>query len=196
MYDKTEIRILEQVYLNPGIHKRELSKRLKLGMPSIDYGLKKIRKLIKQKKAGNQINCFLDYSKRELTSLINTVEHSRFERLPAKVKLSINDFLKELKDKPIMAVIFGSYASGTYTRSSDVDILLVFQDVKDSKQIETTAKKISTKTNTQLNPVYLGYKEFKESFHDPTKEFFKKLKKNKILLIGVEWWRQMIDEEA
>ncbi len=196
MYDKTEIRILEQVYLNPGIHKRELSKRLKLGMPSIDYGLKKISKLLKQKKAGNQINYFLDYSKDGLVPSLNTVEHSRLEKLPAKVKLSVNDFLKELEEKPILAIIFGSYASGTYTKSSDIDILLVFQKIEDSKKIENTAKKISMKTNTQLNPVYLSYPEFRESFHNPTNEFFKKLKKDKLILIGIEWWRQLIDEEA
>src|SRR3989344_8678354 len=100
MYDKTEIRILEQIYLNPGIHKRELSKQLKLGMPSIDYGLQKISKLIKPKKSGNQINYFLDYSKEELTPSLNIVEHSRFWRLPAKVRSSVNNFLKELEDKP------------------------------------------------------------------------------------------------
>src|SRR3989338_6783650 len=196
MYDKTEIRILEQIYLNPGIHKRELSKRLKLGMPSIDYGFQKIIKLVKQKKAGNQVNYFLDYSKGDLTPSLTMVEHSRFEILPAKVKLSVNDFLKELKNKPVIALIFGSYANGVYTKYSDIDILLVFQKIEDSKQIETTAKKISMKTNTQLNPVYLGYKEFKESFHNPTKDFFKKLKKDKIILIGVEWWRQLTYEEA
>ncbi len=196
MYDKTEIRILEQVYLNPGIHKRELSKRLKLGMPSIDYGFKKISKLIKQKKSGNQINYFLDYSKYGLTSSLSTVEHFRFEKLPAKVKLSINDFLKELEAKPIIAVIFGSYACGNYTKDSDIDILLVFQKIDNPKKIENTAKKISMNTNTQLNPVYLSYNEFKESFHNPTKEFFKKLKKDKIILIGIEWWRQLEYEEA
>ncbi len=196
MYDKTEIRILEQVYLNPGIHKRELSKRLRLGMPSIDYGLKKISKLIKQKKSGNQINYFLDYSKEELTPQLNTVEHSRFERLPAKVKLSVNDFLKESKDKPVIAVIFGSYANATYTKNSDIDILLVFQKVEDSREVENIAKKISMKTNTQLSPVYLSYQEFKESFHNLTREFFKKIKKDKIILIGIEWWRQLEDEEA
>ncbi len=196
MYDKTEIRILEQIYLYPGIHKRELSKRLKLGMPSIDYGFQKISKLIKQKKAGNQINYFLDYSKEELTLSLNAVEHSRFEKLPAKVRLSVNDFLKELDEKPILAIIFGSYASGTYTKNSDIDILLVFQKIEDSKKIENTAKKISMKTNAQLNPVYLSYPEFRESFHNPTKEFFKKLKKDKLILIGIEWWRQLTDEEA
>src|SRR3989344_502560 len=168
MYDKTEIRILEQMYVNPGIHKRELSKQLKLGMPSIDYGLKKISKFIKQKKSGNQINYFLDYSREELIPALNAVEHSRFERLPAKVRLSVTDFLKELKDKPVIALIFGSYANGTYTKRSDIDILLVFQTIEDHKQIENTAKKISMKTDTQLNPVYLHYKDFKESFHNPT----------------------------
>src|SRR3989338_5301217 len=166
MYDKTEIRILEQIYLNPGIHKRELSKQLKLGMPSIDYGLQKINNLIKQKKSGNQINYFLDYSKEELTPSLNTVEHSRFERLPAKVRLSINDFLKELKEKPVITVIFGSYANNTYTKSSDIDILLIFQKIEDSKEIENSAKKISMKTNTQLNPVYLSYQKFKETFYN------------------------------
>jgi predicted nucleotidyltransferase len=196
MYDKTEIRILEQIYLNPGIHKRELSKQLKLGMPSIDYGLKKISKLIKQEKSGNQINYFLDYSNEELTPSLNAVEHSRSKKLPAKIRLAVNDFLRELPEKPIIAVIFGSFASGDYTKSSDIDILLVFQKIEDPKKIENTAKKISMKTNTQLNSVYLNYQEFKESFHNSTKEFFKKLKKDKIILIGIEWWRQLVYEEA
>jgi len=196
MYYNTETRILEQIYLNPGIHKRKLSKKLKLGMPSIDYGLKKISNLIKQKKSGNQINYFLDYSKDEISPSLNYVEHSRFERLPAKVKLSVRDFLKELDQKPIIAAIFGSYANGTYTKNSDIDILLVFQKIEDPKKIENTAKKISMRTNTQLNPIYLNYYEFKESFHNFTKEFFKKLKKDKIILRGIEWWRQLTDEES
>ena len=95
-----------------------------------------------------------------------------------------------------MAFIFGSYASGSYTKSSDIDILLIFQKIEDSKKIENVAKKISMKTNTQINPVYLSYQEFKESFHNSTKEFFKKLKKDKIILIGIEWWRQLVYEEA
>lgn len=196
MYDTTETRILELIYLNPGIHKRELSKQLKLGMPSIDYGLKKINRIIKQKSSGNQINYFLDYSKEELTPLLNAVEHSRLQNLPAKVKLSISDLLRELRDKPIIALIFGSYAKGDHTRNSDIDVLLVFQEVRDHKMIENTSKRIGMKTNTRLNPVYLGYKEFAESFHNPTKEFFRRLRKDKIILVGAEWWRQLEHEEA
>ena len=196
MYDNTEIRILEQIYLNLGIHKRELSKRLKLGMPSIDYALPKIENLLKKQKAGNQIKYFLDYSKDELSPALSIVEYVRLERLPTKVRLAVRDFLKELKNKPILALLFGSYAADSYTKESDIDILLVFQKIDDAKQIENSAKKISMKTNTQLNPVYLDYNSFRESFHNPTKEFFKKLKKDKLILVSVEWWRQLHDEEA
>jgi predicted nucleotidyltransferase len=196
MYDNTEIRILEQVYLAPGIHKREISKKLEIGMPSVDYALKKISFFLKQKKSGNQINFFLDYSKQALTPALSLVEYSRFEKLPSKIKLSINDFLKELEEKPILALIFGSYANNTFSKNSDIDLLLVFQNIKNSKHIENVAERISMRTNTQINPVYLDYKEFKESFHNSAKDFFKKLKKDKIILLGIEWWRQLKYEET
>jgi predicted nucleotidyltransferase len=196
MYDKTEFKILEQVYLSPGIHKRELSKKLGLGMPSIDYSIRKIGNLITQKKFGNQNNYFLNYSKEMLSSALYVVEFLRLQRLPGNIILSIYDFLKELNEKPVISFLFGSYARQDYTKTSDIDILLVFQNIDDCRGIETLAKKISLKTNTQINPIYLSYQEFKDSFHNPTKDFFKKLKKDKIILTGIEWWRQLIYEET
>ena len=95
-----------------------------------------------------------------------------------------------------MALIFGSYAKGNYTKDSDLDIFLVYQTIRNSGNIENTAKKVGMRTNTKINPVYLEYHNFKEAFHDSTKDFFKKLKKNKLLLTGIEWWRQLKNEEA
>ena len=125
MYDKTEIRILRRIYLNPGIHKRKLSKQLKIGMPSVDYALKKIDKLIKKKKSGNQINYFLNYSSEAIVPALYAVEYSRLEELPSKVKSAVSSFLKELNEKPVIAAIFGSYAKNNYTKDSDIDIFLV-----------------------------------------------------------------------
>ena len=196
IYDKTSIKIIEEVYINPGIHKRELSKKLHLGMPSIDYSIKKIGDLLKKAKSGNRINYFLNYANSNITPILSAIEYSRIEKFPTKIKIAVNDFLLELEKKPIMTLIFGSYARGDYTKNSDLDILLVFQKLDDEKYIETTAKKISMRTNTRINPVYLDYKLFKDSFHNSTKAFYKNLKENKIILIGVEWWRQMINEEA
>lgn len=196
MYDNTELRILEQAYIKPGIHKRELSKQLKISMPSVDYALKKITRLLKMQKAGNQMRYFIDYSKEALTPMLYAVEYSRLERLPAKARIAIIDFLRELEEKPLIAAIFGSYARGDYTKESDIDILLVFQKIENAKGIENTANRISMRTNTKISPVYLDYASFKESFHNPTKEFYKNLKKGKIILTGIEWWRQMEHDEA
>ncbi|MBN1157221.1 nucleotidyltransferase domain-containing protein [Candidatus Woesearchaeota archaeon] len=182
--------------MRPGIHKRELSKQLKLGMPSIDYGIKKIEKLIKVKRSGNQLNFFLDYSKEALTPALCEVDFSRFEKIPKKIKLAINDFLFELKEKPLIAVLFGSYAKNSYSKESDIDIFIVFNKAYDLKEIEGVAKRISMRTNAKLNPVYLDYETFRESFHNNAKEFFKNLKKDKIILAGIEWWRLLEHEEA
>jgi predicted nucleotidyltransferase len=196
MYDTTRLRIMQEIYLNPCIHKRGLSKKLKLTMPSIDYAIKKISTLLQERKAGNQLQYSLDYSKEALTPVLYAVEQARIEKLPSKIRLAISEFMKELAEKPIIALIFGSYARGEHTSSSDIDILLVFQSIKKPGEIESTAKRISMRTNTRINPVYLGYKEFRESFHNSTKAFFKNIRKEKILLEGIEWWRQLENESA
>ncbi|MFH1358539.1 MAG: nucleotidyltransferase domain-containing protein [archaeon] len=196
MYDKTEIKIIEQIYLKPSIHKRELAKQLNLGMPSIEYSIKKINKVLKSEKSGNQIKYFLNYSKEELIPMLYAVEFSRFERFPDNIKLAIMDFIKELKEKPLICVVFGSYAKGDYTKNSDIDVFLIYQRLERNKDIENTAKRVGMRTNTKINPVYLNYNSFKESFHNPRKEFFKKLKENKIILVGIEYWRELKNEEA
>ena len=196
MYDNTELKVLEQIYLKSGIHKRELSKQIKIGMPSVEYALEKIKSLLKKQKSGNQLRYFINYSKGDLTPMLYAVEYSRLNEFPLKIKLSVREFLKELKEKPLLVIVFGSYARGDYTDKSDIDILLVFQRVTNEKHIENMAKKVSMRTNTKINPIYLDYEVFKKSFHDSTKEFFRNLKKNKIILTGIEWWRQLEDEET
>ena len=196
MYTNTDLKIFEQIYILPGIHTRGLARNLKMGMPSINNGLKNTRSLIKKQKSGNQIKYSLNYSKDALTPALHCVEYSRLEQLPQKIKISIRDFLKELLHKPILSLLFGSYAKGNNTSASDIDILLVFQKTENTKEIEYTSKKISMQTNTKLNPIYVDYNIFRQSFHNPTKEFFKNIKKDKILLTGIEWWRQLEDEES
>lgn len=196
MYDNTEIRIMEQVYRNPSIHERELSKRLKLGMPSIKYGLSKLGSVIKKQKSGNMIKLFLNYSSIKIVPMLYMVEYARIERLPTKIQLAIRDFLKELPLKPVIALIFGSYARGDYKGNSDIDVLLVYNLLKNTKSIEDSAKRISMRTNTKLNPVYLDYKNFSVSFHNPTKPFFKNVRKDKLIIMGIEIWRQLEDEET
>ncbi|MFA5724514.1 MAG: nucleotidyltransferase domain-containing protein [Candidatus Pacearchaeota archaeon] len=188
MYDNTTLKILKEIYTSPGIHKRGLSRKLKLTMPSVTNSINKIKKIIKEEKSGNQIKYYLDFSKDLLTPMLYLVEYNRFMELPSNIKISIKDFLNELDEKPILAFIFGSLARGDYTKDSDIDIFLVYQKTK-GIDIENKANQISMRTNTKISPVYLDYDSFKESFCNQSKDFFKNIRKNKLLLIGIEYWR-------
>jgi predicted nucleotidyltransferase len=188
MYNNTTLKILKEIYTSPGIHKRGLSRKLKLTMPSVTNSINKIKKIIKEEKSGNQIKYYLDFSKDLLTPMLYLVEYNRFMELPSNIKISIKDFLKELDEKPILAFIFGSYARGDYTKDSDIDIFLVYQKTK-GIDVENKANQISMRTNTKISPVYLDYDNFKESFCNQSKDFFKNIRKNKLLLIGIEYWR-------
>jgi hypothetical protein len=195
MYDKTILRIVEKIYVNKSMHKRGLSKEIKIGMPSIDYALKKADKLLNKTKSGNQIRYSIDYSKKEITPILYSIEYLRLSRLPNKVRIAVNDFLRSLKEKPIISLLFGSYAKGRYNADSDIDVLLVYQKAE-GKDIENTAKTAGMRTNVSISPVYMDYGDFRESFHNPTKKFFKNIREDKILINGIEWWRELLDEEA
>ena len=190
----SELQILKEIYLEPGIHKRKLARNLKLSMPSIDYALKKIMHCLEEKKEGKTLKYFLKYTN-AIVPFIYQIEYSRLYALPKKLRFAVFNFLKELKAKPLLAIIFGSYAKGNYTKDSDLDIMLVYQK-PDRKDIENTAKKISMKFGIDIEPVYLDYETFKKSFYSSNKLFFINLKKEKILVVGIGWWTELKNEEA
>ena len=106
--------------------------------------------------------------------------------MPVKVQNSFGDFLDEIEDKPLIALIFGSYAKKNYTKESDIDILLVFQ------KIENTAKRISMRTNTKINPVYIEYKNFKDNFLNKEHNFSKEIRNKVIVMLGIENYYQLL----
>lgn len=190
LYDNTEIKIIREIFCTPGLNKRELSRRLEIGIPSVDFALAKLP-FIKTTKISNQSLHHLDFSDPSLTPYLCMAE---FSRLNIPQRPAILEFLKALKEKPSLAILFGSVARGGQVQD-DIDILLVFQ-VCDPDSIEKAANLVSMKHEQRLNPVYMDFQEFRKSFHDPTKSFFKSLRKDKLLLIGHEYWRQLEDEEA
>ena len=196
MYTTTDLKVLELVYLQPGIHTRALCRGLKLGMPSVKNSLRKLEGILKKKKEGYQVCYYLNYAKEGITPALTMVEFVRKQRLPPKVRLALHDLYGHLKDKPLLLLLFGSYARGDHRADSDVDVFLVLQELKEAENIERVARMISSSTNTQLNAVYLDYASFRSSFHNSTKVFFKNLERDKMVLIGMELWRLLENEKA
>ena len=187
------IEILEQQ--DKGVHLRELSRMLKSGLPNVVRYIKILEKenVIEKKKYANTLNIKLKESVKTIAYL-KQVNTERFIALPRNVQMAIKDFLDEIEVKPLISVIFGSYAKNNYTKESDLDLLLVYQKVENEKSIENISKRISMRTNTKISPIYLKYKDFKRNFLSKKHDFSKEAVKNAIVLSGAEIYYPLIWE--
>lgn len=185
------INLLEEYKM--GLHLRELSRLLKTGLPNVIRYTNILEKegVIQKKKDANLVRLKLKESQKTIAYLkqINT---ERFLSLPQKIQLAITDFSNELKIKPLICLIFGSYAKGDYTKTSDIDILLIFQKLEHEDQIENTAKRISMRTNTTINPIYLNYENFEKNFLNKEHDFSKEIRQKVIVLLGVELYYSLL----
>ncbi len=191
---KTKLKMIELLEQQKnGIHLRELSRLLKTGLPNVARYADLLEKegVVKKRKEANLLKVKLKESQRT-TAYLKQVNTERFLALPKKVQGATTDFLSELEAKPLITIIFGSYAKGNYTADSDIDILLIFQKLENESQIENAAKKIGMRTNTRISPVYLNYKNFEANFLNKDHGFSREIRGKIIVLSGIEIYYSLL----
>lgn len=191
---ETRIKIIDALDKNKnGVHIRELARIVKTSYNNTFRNIKILEKenTIKKVRDANLIKIRLKNNSLTIAYLKQAhTEH--FLSLPKKVSNSISEFLDELQEKPLIALIFGSFAKGGYTDNSDIDILLVFQKLNNQKDIENTAKRISMRTNTKLSPVYVDYQSFEKNLLNKNHDFSNEIRQNVILLVGIEHYYRLL----
>jgi|TARA_Y100000310_G_C20642108_1_gene794569 predicted nucleotidyltransferase len=96
----------------------------------------------------------------QIYALFSYFDYKVFNELPSERKRAITDFLNALKTKPIISLIFGSTAKKTFTKESDIDVLLIFNK-KETKQ-EKLRKDIEATTGFNIQTFIIDYEYFKE----------------------------------
>lgn len=185
---ETKIKIISELEKNwQGIHLRAISRAVNSGLPNVKRFLEILEKekVVVKEKDANLVKFKLKESQKTL-GYLKQVNIEKFLRLPIKIQNSINDFLKEIENRPLIALIFGSYAKENYDKSSDIDILIVFQNLEHVKNIEITATQISMRNNTKISPVYLDYKIFEKNFLNKEHDFSKEIRQEVIVMLGLE----------
>ena len=185
---ETKLKIIDELDKScKGIHLRGLSRVVKTGLPNVRRFLVNLEdeNVVKVEKSAN-LSIFKLKESEKTMAYLKQVHTERFLDLPGRIRLAISDFLKDIEISPLIALIFGSYASGNYTEESDIDLLLVFQKVDGRAEFERVAGRIGMRTNTKLSPIYISYPNFKKNFLDKNHDFSKEIRQNAIIINGIE----------
>ena len=197
MLSRGELRVYKTLYLNKkGLHVRDASKHANLTLPAVVKHINrgKDRGTILCETKGRMKICSLNFKSRELLPLLQEVELARFNELPASIRDAFNSFTDDLQEKPLIALIFGSYARKEHVKTSDLDVLLVFQhiDSKIMKRIEYSASKIKGRTNVNIQPVSLDYDEFQKEMTDLDNELMKDVREFGLVMYGIGLYTDII----
>ena len=152
------------------IHLRAIARRTGLNENSAYRFLSELEKekLLVSRKDGN-LKKYETAKTAAVYSIFAYLDVARFGELPSLRKNALGYFLDHLKEKPIIALVFGSTAKRTFKEDSDIDLLLIV-----NRKIDTKAAKeyADSQTTIRISCTQITVEEFKKEL---------KLKEDKVV---------------
>ena len=186
---RLELKIVDLLARNTGkkFTINEIAKALKKYYSFVHKIVNKLIKdgVINKENAGRSYLCSLNIENEKTITLIQLSEIEKkdeFLKEKRELKIILEDFVKSAKMNisVISIVLFGSYAKGTETKESDVDILLIS---KSKDGIDKTVKEIYAKYEKEINTIIMDPDDFKKQ---KDKAVIKEIISNHYMLYGVE----------
>lgn len=101
----------------------------------------------------------LNYENGISLALLQLLCTFKLYRLPFEHRKAIEETVQNAM--PAIAFLFGSTAKGTFTKESDIDLLLVYKDHRNIHGLEI-AKQIGKKYGVTINPVIIQMTELRQ----------------------------------
>ncbi|MCY4420858.1 MAG: nucleotidyltransferase domain-containing protein [Gammaproteobacteria bacterium] len=159
VFNKTQRRILTLIFNNPGesFYTNELIRMVDTGSNAVSKELKRFKQsgILTAEKRGNQVHYQANQNSpiyKELYSLI---------RKTFGISEPFKEALLPIKDKIERAFIYGSFASGTENAESDVDLMVVTDELK-WEEIIDHVDHLSGELMRSINPTLYTTTEFSE----------------------------------
>ncbi|HLC75051.1 MAG TPA: nucleotidyltransferase domain-containing protein [Candidatus Nanoarchaeia archaeon] len=186
----------------------EISKLLKIGYrPAYNHvaELEKI-KAITTKKVGSAKQCSLNLENAQSRHFLQEIDLARKEELyksNQKIKAILDDLLSKIASQIASSlhsiILFGSYAKGTATKSSDIDLLFIVSNIKDKPVRDTLERECASyqhSHNIKISPLITNMEEFRKMLKSKEINVGKEAKEYGIALYGSEqFWRLIAWQE-
>src|SRR3989344_2562138 len=105
------------------------------------------------------LECFYINRSKELY-FSEILREKKLNKLPSERKRAIIEFLEKLENKPLIVLVFGSTAKGTFGKESDIDLLLIYN--KKESENKELKKEIEATTGTNIQTFIIDFDYFKE----------------------------------
>lgn len=169
--DEEEYKVLKGFFPEAkDITIKQIQKRVGYSYERANYYLKSLtkKKAITEKRVGKTLVYALNVNNWHCKMAFYLYSNERARKFASK-HIVIHNALKKLPEDVIdMLLIFGSYAKGTATKNSDIDILAVGHK---KEEIENPIASLKRSHNLNFSPVILSKKEFSK-IREENKEFW------------------------
>ncbi|MEK6887808.1 MAG: nucleotidyltransferase domain-containing protein [Candidatus Aenigmatarchaeota archaeon] len=191
--------------LDKGFTILEISKRLRIGYrPAHNHVSTMIKEdIIAARKVGAAMQCNLNLENarcRQFLAEADLLRKGSLFKENQKLKSVLESLTEKLSESLLSdmhsIILFGSYAKGTATKSSDVDILFIMADMKDKSVRESVERGCTVyeySHNMKISPVVTDTTEFKKMLKAKELNIGKEAREYGIPLYGSEiFWRLMV----
>ena len=164
LINKGKEKIIECFYNNRNkeIYFNEIIRETKLTQNTTLKHLQSLKEnnLIKVTKSKAHTFYKINPSNPQIYSLFSYFDYKKLNNLSSRRKRAIIEYLDKLPTKPLIMLVFGSTAKGTYKNSSDIDIVLIYN--KKKKVYKKLMDDIESLTGFNIQPFIIDYHYFIE----------------------------------
>lgn len=169
-------KILKEFYTNRNapLHLREISRKIRLDQSALTRHLKYLTKMkiLDFEEEGNLKK--FSINDRCVKNVFSLYDEEKLESLPLLRKNAIKFYIKELVEKPVFVIVFGSTAKSEFKEESDIDLITVFNKRTETKKAKEYAE---AQTGITISDLLITYKEFIDEI---------KLKQDQVIQSAIE----------
>ncbi len=177
---------------NEELNIRTLSKASRMDYKNVHAIVKRLEKasLVRLEKFGPSSRVTLV---RRAHPLVFEAEYERRKRLlnDKNVAVALNDLQNAVTSRCYVLLVFGSYAKGTQTKRSDIDVMFLVPDGKEER-FEREAGRAASVLPLPIHVLVFSETQFAEMLRAKEPSVGTEALKNNIIVHGVEAYYEMI----
>jgi len=177
---------------NEELNIRSISKSLKMDYKNIYFIIKRLEKglLVKIETFGQSSRVKLN------TTFHPLIFEAEFERRKEILKdkdltVMLSNFKRAIKSKLYVLLLFGSYAKGTQTKSSDIDLMVICPNGLES-DFEKNINRTAGSMPLPIHPLVFSEIQFIEMANTKEPNVGQEAIKNNVILYGIEQYYGLI----